>query len=356
MAEDLGEKTEDPTPKRKTEAREQGDVAKSQEMTSAAILVMALVSLLIFGGAIARGMHALMLRSLEPDAIGGNIAAGAMSPIIALSFWQSVRMLAPLMLLIAAAVLAVEMAQVGLMATLKPLQPKFSRLDPIKGAKRFIDKKKLVKGGLDVVKFVLIFSIIGAVLTARAPRIAALPMLTSRGSVLVIGQILLEVALWLLLVMLLIGIIDLAFQRWRHKEQLKMTKQEVKDERKSSEGDPEVKQRRFSLYQKLVLQQLQSTVPKADVVVTNPTHYAVALRYDSKTMRAPRVVAKGADHLAIRIRLLAAGHGVPIVERPPLARGLYHSVEVGREAPVEYYEAVAEVLAYVYRLEGRAAS
>ena len=135
-----------------------------------------------------------------------------------------------------------------------------------------------------------------------------------------------------------------------------MTKQEVKDERKSSEGDPEVKRRRFGLYQKLVLQQLQSAVPRADVIVTNPTHFAVALAYDSSRMGAPRVVAKGADHLAVRIRLLAASHGVPIIERPPLARGLYYGVDVGREVPVEHYEAVAEVLAYVYRLEGRAAS
>ena len=134
-----------------------------------------------------------------------------------------------------------------------------------------------------------------------------------------------------------------------------MTKQEVKDERKSAEGDPKVKQRRFRLYSQLIQQQINSSVPRADVVVTNPTHFSVALRYDSDQMRAPKVVAKGADHLAFRIRLVASAHRVPIVERPPLARALYFNAEVGQEIPASFYKAVAEILAYVYRLNGRAA-
>lgn len=356
MAEDLGEKTEDPTPKRKSEAREKGDVARSQEVSAAVILIAAFLVLLVFGGGLATSMATVMQRTLAPDAVGGNITTGSLSGPTIFSFWETIRMLAPVMLLLAGAAILAQIGQFGLLFTLKPLAPKLSRLDPIKGASKFIDKKKLMKGALDTVKFACIGLIVFAVCTARMPMIAALPSLTMEGAVVVTGRILLEVTLWLLAVMLIIAVIDFAFQRWRHKEQLKMTKQEVKDERKSSEGDPQVKQRRFSLYQKLVLQQLQSAVPRADVIVTNPTHFAVALAYDADKMNAPRVVAKGADHLAIRIRLLAASHGVPIIERPPLARGLYYGVEVGREVPVEHYEAVAEVLAYVYRLEGRAAS
>jgi flagellar biosynthetic protein FlhB len=356
MAEDLGEKTEDPTPKRRSEARKNGDVARSQEVGAAVILIAALLVLLVFGGALASGMASVMQRTLAPDVVGRAITTDGQGPPIAYSFGQTIRMLAPIMLLLAGAAIASQVGQVGLLFTLKPLQPKLSRLDPIRGAKKFIDAKKLMKGALDVVKLTAIFVIVATVCLARMPMIAALPKLTMEGAIVVIGRILLEVALWLLLVMVLIAVIDFAFQRWRHKEQLKMTKQEVKDERKSSEGDPEVKRRRFGLYQKLVLQQLQSAVPRADVIVTNPTHFAVALAYDSSRMGAPRVVAKGADHLAVRIRLLAASHGVPIIERPPLARGLYYGVDVGREVPVEHYEAVAEVLAYVYRLEGRAAS
>ncbi|MFG0274591.1 MAG: flagellar biosynthesis protein FlhB [Phycisphaerales bacterium] len=356
MAEDLGEKTEDPTPKRRSEAREKGDVARSQEVSAAVILIAALLVLLIFGGGLAASMATILRRTLAPDVVGGNITAASLSGPTLFSFWETVRMVAPVTLLLAGAAILSQIGQFGLLFTLKPLAPKLNRLDPIKGASKFIDKKKMMKGALDTVKFACIFLIVAAVCAARMPMIAALPSLTMEGAVVVSGRIMLEVTLWLLAVMLVIAVIDFVFQRWRHKEQLKMTKQEVKDERKSSEGDPQVKQRRFSLYQKLVLQQLQSAVPRADVIVTNPTHFAVALAYDAEKMGAPRVVAKGADHLAIRIRLLAASHGVPIIERPPLARGLYYGVEVGREVPVEHYEAVAEVLAYVYRLEGRAAS
>ncbi len=141
------------------------------------------------------------------------------------------------------------------------------------------------------------------------------------------------------------------FQRWQHKQDLKMTKHEVKEERKSMEGDPQLKGRRARMMQEIAQQKAQAEVPKADVVVTNPTHYSVALRYDAETMRAPRVVAKGVDHLALHIRHIARTHGVPIVERPPLARGLYFGVDAGREVPAEFYEAVAEVLAFVYRIE-----
>jgi len=151
-------------------------------------------------------------------------------------------------------------------------------------------------------------------------------------------------------------VVDLLYQRWQHTEDLKMTKQQVKDERRSSEGDPEVKSRRFQMAREIIRQRLGAAVPEADVVVTNPTHFAAALKYDSDEMAAPRLVAKGADHLAMQIRLIAVAHGVPIVERPPLARALYRNVEVGQEVPSDLYEAVAEVLAYVYRLEGRAAS
>jgi len=165
---------------------------------------------------------------------------------------------------------------------------------------------------------------------------------------------LLILALWLAVILLLIGIIDWLYQRWQHKEDLKMTKQQVKDERRSMEGDPQVKGRRLRMMRDILVQQIQANVPVADVVVTNPTHFAVALRYDTETMRAPRVVAKGGDYMAQRIRLVAASAGVPIIERPPLARGLYFGTEVGQEISPVYYEAVAEILAYVYRLDNEA--
>jgi flagellar biosynthetic protein FlhB len=151
--------------------------------------------------------------------------------------------------------------------------------------------------------------------------------------------------------MLIIGVADYMYQRWQYTQDLKMTRHEVTDERKSMEGDPEIKARRFRMARQMALQRVNQAVPKADVIVTNPTHFSVALRYDAETMAAPRVVAKGVDFLAMRIRQIAMTHGVPIVERPPLARALYYGVEVGRDVPAEHYQAVAELLAYVYRLD-----
>jgi len=165
----------------------------------------------------------------------------------------------------------------------------------------------------------------------------------------------LRVALWTLAVLLILGIIDWAYQKWQHNQDLKMTRHEVKDERRASEGDLETKARRLRFARSLMVQRLQHDVPKADVVVTNPTHFSVALKYESGEMSAPRVVAKGADEMAMRIRYIAKTHGVPIVERPPLARALFKDVPVGKEIPAHHYQAVAEVLSYVYRLEGKAA-
>ena len=155
------------------------------------------------------------------------------------------------------------------------------------------------------------------------------------------------------MVLLVLGLLDYAFQRWQHEKDLRMSKQEVKEDMKRMEGDPLVKQRRTRIARQLALQRIGQAVPKADVVVTNPTHFSVALKYDSKTMTAPKVVAKGADFLAMRIRQIALANGVPLVERKEIAQALYKSVEVGQEVPPQLYNAVAEVLAYVYRLGGR---
>jgi len=154
-------------------------------------------------------------------------------------------------------------------------------------------------------------------------------------------------------VLLILGLLDFFYQRWQTEQDMKMTKEEVKEELKRHEGDPLVKQRRRKVAQQLMMQRLATDVPKADVVVTNPTHVSVALQYDSDTMHAPKLIAKGADLMALRIRQIASAHRVPVVERPPLARAIFSAVEVGQEIPQEYYAAVAEILAYVYRISGR---
>ena len=183
-----------------------------------------------------------------------------------------------------------------------------------------------------------------------------MPLLSIINAVEIIADLMLIVALTVLAILILLAILDFLYQKWQTTQDLKMTKHEVKDERKSMEGNPEVRAKRMKMARQMAMQRLGRDVPDADVVVTNPTHVSVALKYDSEMMAAPRVVAKGADFVALRIRQIAATHGVPIVERPPLARALYARCEVGDEIPERDYEAVAEILAYVYRVSGEAVS
>jgi len=186
-------------------------------------------------------------------------------------------------------------------------------------------------------------------------RIIVMPYLALKPCVIGVGSLLFDLALRLLAVLLLLGVIDFAYQRWKHSKDMRMSKQEVKDEMKQTEGDPEVKRRRMRMQQQIAMQRISASVPKADVIVTNPEHISIAIKYDADRMHAPMVVAKGADFLAMRIRQVALQHGIPIVERKPLARALYREVAVGQEVPPDFYTAVAEVLAYVYRLSGKMA-
>ncbi len=349
MADDLGEKTEDPTSRRLQQARGRGQVAKSQDLAGAVVLLGGVVVIAALAPYLMRNLRRLTEYGLA-ESFG---AAG---------FDDSVRQIVRLAVLVIGPVLAVMfvlaalsyVVQVGPLFTLKPLEPKLDRMNPIAGAKRLFSKRNLVKTVVNSLKLVVVVAVAAGLLWFRWERVVGLPSLEAIPAALVIAQLLLELAIVLGVLLLLMGVIDFLYQRWQHKEDLKMTKQEVKDERRSMEGDPQVKGRRFRMMQEIAMQRIRQEVPKADVILTNPTHYSVALRYDDDSMRAPRVVAKGVDHLALRIRELARAHAIVIVERPPLARGLYYHVDVGREIPAQFYEAVAEVLAYVYRVEREA--
>lgn len=355
MAEDLGEKTEEPTPKRLSEARSEGRVAKSADLTAAVLLSFAVLLLTLYSRTLFFTAQAILREALSSSLASDATVEGALE-FAAFAFVRAGALVAPALLLVAAGALVVQYLQVGWLLTLKPLKPKLSQLNVVNGFKKLFNKRSAVKLAVNLAKLAVVGTLAWVVASGAWPSVVALPTLHTKAALVEALRILLRLAIWLLVAMFVIGVIDFIYQKWQHRQDLKMTKQEVKDERKASEGDTETKGRRLKMARDLLLQRLQVDVPRADVVVTNPTHFAVALRYDAQTMRAPRVLAKGADHVAIRIRLIAAAHRVPIVERPPLARALYYAVEPGQEVPVEHYEAVAEVLAYVYRLEGRAAS
>lgn len=352
MAEDMGERTEQPTSRRLSEARDRGQIAKSQDLSSAVDLAAGVVILVLAGGFIGRSFISLMEKSYTAEGSGWSPDPASVWPLARTIAIDGAKIAAPLLLVTALVAGVAQFLQVGWLFTTRPLKPNLGKLNPISGLKRIFSKRSLMKSILNSFKLVFVVAVAVGVVSGFIPKIIGLPALTALQGMLLIARMLLTLAIWLAAVLLIIGIIDWLYQKWQHTQDLKMTRQQVKDERRSMEGDPQIKGRRFRMMREIVMQQIQANVPLADVVVTNPTHFAVALRYDTETMNAPRVVAKGADYMAQRIRLVAAASGVPIVERPPLARGLYFGVEVGREISTEYYEAVAEILAYVYRLEG----
>jgi flagellar biosynthetic protein FlhB len=249
--------------------------------------------------------------------------------------------------------LAGNILQIGFEIHVEPLAPKLSKLNPLTGLKRILSLRGLVELGKSLAKIVFIAAIAWGVVSGY---LTEFPTLVRRD----IGGIwefthtaAFRIILYVCLAMVVLAVLDYAYQRWQHEQSLKMTKQEVKDERKQTEGDPQIKARIRSLQRQAAYHRMMAEVPKADVVITNPTHLAVALRFDPTEMAAPRVVAKGADHIAERIRDIARSHDVPLVENKPLAQALFKLAEPGDTIPVELYRAVAEVLAYVYRLKGK---
>ncbi|MBN1345951.1 MAG: flagellar biosynthesis protein FlhB [Phycisphaerae bacterium] len=352
MPNDAGEKTEAPTPRRRDEAREQGQIAKSQDLGAAVTLLGGMIALYVLGdGILSKFMDGLGhffgrndAISLTPDQIKG-------------SAYFAVRMLAgitlPIMAILVVLGLLVGLAQTGLLFTLKPLQPKLDKLNPINGAKRLVSARAFVRLGMSILKMLIVGTVAYLSINERLTQIVFAMNLDHWQLFGLAADLIFSLALRLGIILVILAILDYVWQRYKHEQDLKMTKEEVKEEMKRMEGDPVVKQRQRQVQQQLALQRLRSDVPKADVVVTNPTELAIAIKYDADEMAAPRVIAKGKDFMAQRIREIAIEYGIPIVERKPLAQALYKAVEVGQEVPPQFYKAVAEILAYVYEVTGR---
>ena len=352
--EDQSQKTEEPTQKRLDDARAKGQVAKSQEVSHWFMICAIAALIAMLSEPMARGVSGALVGYLErPHALSmdaGNLFAvfreGALDLLLAIGL--------PVALLMAAALASNLVQNPPLMAWDK-LKPDLSRLSPLAGAKRIFGTHGLVELAKSIAKIVVGGGVACAVVW---PQAAQLELAVGMDVGLLLATIR-DQALLLVLgvaaVVTVIAGVDVAWQRHDHHQQQMMSRQEVKDEMKQSDGDPHVKARIRQIRTERARRRMMAAVPGADVVVTNPTHYAVALKYDQATMAAPRVVAKGVDHLAQKIREVAKQHGVPVVENPPLARGLHAAVEVDQEIPVEFYRAVAELIGYVMRLRGRLA-
>ena len=355
MADTGQDKTEEATPRRRAEARQEGNVAKSTDLTAAVMLLAAVVGLQMLGGRVLLGMRHAMETLLSAAHATNPTRLDDLAAMSSYSVRAMLVMAAPLMLVILAMGLLACVGQVGFMLTGKPLTPSFSKLNPAKGVQQLFNARAGVRLIMSLGKVILLAGIASVVIYLDLQKVLHASELAVGPAYIVAAEMVYRLALILAVVLLVLALMDWMFQKWQHSRDLMMTKQEVREEMKRMDGDPMVKQRRARVARQLALQRVGQAVPQADVVVTNPTHFAVALKYDSATMTAPKVVAKGADFMAMRIRQLAMTHGVPLIERKPLARALYANVEVGQEVPQEHYTAVAELLAYVYRVGEKAA-
>lgn len=356
MAESDLEKTESATPRRREEARNEGNVVRSMDLSAAATLLAGIILLKLFGFRITETLSGMTRWFLSGDPATNPTRVEDLSGVLTLGGGALGRCALPMILGLACVALLVTVAQVGFLVTGTPLAPRLSRLSPLRGIKNLVSMRAGMRLGMSLAKVVVIGLVASVLIMMELDDILTLGQIDARSALGLAVSIIFWFAVKLALVLLILGLLDYAYQRWQRERDLRMTRVEVKDEMKRMEGDPLVKQRRTRVARQLALQRISHDVPRADVVVTNPTHFAVALRYVSEKMTAPRVVAKGADFMAMRIRHVAAQHGVPAVERKELARVLYRNVEVGQEVPPEHYNAVAEILAYVYRLDGKASA
>ncbi len=355
MSEDSDqEKTELPSEKRLRESREKGEVPSSRDLSGAMVVLAAVAVLMNNGQAALR--HATRIFSLGLHYHREALFSDAL-PARALhqAAGEALALFAPVALATLLATLASPLLLGGLNFSAQALLPKFERLDPIKGLGRIFAMRGLVELGKALLKLLFIGAALLLLLRHWQGELQATGSGTVGAGIALSISLIGKAALWFGCLLALIGGVDAIYQKFDHSKRLRMSKQELRDEHKESEGNPELKSRVRQVQQQQSRRRMMQELPQADVVVVNPSHFAVALRYDDDRMAAPRVIAKGVDLLAQQIRLVAGSHRIPLVEAPPLARALYATTELGREIPAALYVAVAQVLAYVYQLKQAAA-
>jgi len=355
MAEDAANRTEEPTPKRREEARADGRIPQSVEITAATVLLAALVATWRSGDAAIAGLRESMRRSLLAVS-KADLTPAALGDVLTGMLHDLTSVMVPILAVTATAGLAATVAQIGLQFHGKRLLPDLSKMSPASGFQRIFSTKGLFDLAKALVKIALVAWLSWKLIIGNEGKIIALSGASPRELLAITGREVARLVGWITAVLVVLAAFDYGWQRRQHQQSLRMSKSEVKDEARQAEGDPKIKSRLKRAYQELVKARSVADVPSADVVITNPVHLAVALKYVPGQMGAPRVVAKGAEGMAQRIKDIARKHGDPILERRSLARAIFASVPVGGEIPVTVYRAVAEILAYIYGLRQRRAA
>ena len=355
FADGAADKTEEPTSKKLSDARKEGQVAKSQELISGAMLFCLFIAIKLFGGYLANSFIKVFYRNY------GYISTytvqkpeiGNLSSMFGRAMLDILLMTLPIFAFGIVVAFLLNFFQVKWQVTSKPLQPKFNRLNPVSGFKKIISMEKLFELIKAVAKIIVIFWVAYSTLMDEIDKLKILYDLELVPAVVYISNFVINMGIKISAVYLLIGFADFIYQKLKFKKDMKMSKQEVKDEYKQQEGDPQVKGKIKSKMRETSMRRMMQKMPDADVVITNPTHFACAIQYDKEKAAAPVLIAKGADHLAQKLKDIAKEHNVPIVENKPLARMLYYNVELDAEIPQELYQMTAEVLAYVYQLKNK---
>lgn len=349
---DSGEKTETATPKKRRDSRQKGQVAKSADVNTALILTMVFIFLMFFGGTFIHGLLQMFQQSLTDNALLHVTDKTVQMMFVGLIF-NAAKTVGPVLIVAFLAAVASNYLQIGFLLSSEAVQFKLERVNPLQGLKRIYSLRAIV----EMVKSVLKISFVGGTafffLWLEKDKLLSLSqtdVVTAAGT---IGHLAVEMGLSVSVVLIFISILDYVYQRYDHEKNLRMSKKEVKDEYKNMEGDPQIKSKIKEKQRQMAMQRMMQDVSEADVVITNPTHYAVALKYNDGEMDAPAVVAKGVNYIALRIKEIAQKNNVVTLENRPLARALYEQANIGAVIPEEFFKAVAEILAYVYRLKSK---
>lgn len=350
--EDKDSKTEQPSQKRLDEAREKGNLANSKELGNFLMLLVLAITVTWFIPSILRNTQILLTPFISDADSFATDKKGLSLILYKLAFTSFGIIAMPLIAAIISAI-ATSFLQHGFVLSAEPMMPKLNKISPIAGLGRIFSMRSLVDFIKNIVKVIAVGTVAFLSVYPELRHVRQLPNESTENMLLFLGMIAGRMTIGVVIAMFFIALFDIIFQRLQHMKSLRMSKQEVKDEYKQSEGDPIIKQRLRRLRMERAQNRMMAAVPKSDVVITNPTHFAVALQYDTKTMSAPIVVAKGQDLIALKIREIAQENNVPVIENPPLARALFSSTDIDKEIPVTHYEAVAKIISYVYQLKGK---
>ncbi|MGZ0049739.1 flagellar biosynthesis protein FlhB [Brevibacillus gelatini] len=347
-----GEKTEKPTPKKREDARKKGQVAKSRELSPAIVLTSFFFLLTMIGPSMFSTFQNIMRESLTTYT-SWQLNEENLQVIVKAMTYEAIKIVGPVLGMVFLIAFAVNYLQVGWKISTETLQIKLEKLDPIKGAKRIFSMRSLVELLKSLLKISACMYVAYVILWNAKEQITQLSLLPLGSILSFTASEVTSLGIYIGLLLFILAILDYVYQRYEHEKNLRMSKQDIKDEHKQSEGDPLIKGKIRERQRSMALRRMMQELPKADVIITNPTHFAVAIRYDASAMSAPTVIAKGQDYLALKIREIAKKHRIVTMENKPLARALYSKVEIGQQIPEEMFKAVAEVLAYVYKLQGK---